>query len=166
MSNRLKLIGIFAICFVLKSFTGHAAVMPAIDTGDSPASVFDLNPESLVHKSNSELQAEIGRKLTFKEKIALKFVKRKLKKNKDLSPKDALEQAQIDGLAIAGFVTGLVGIFIFGIILGILGIVFSAIALSRIRKEPEVRTGRGLAIAGLVLGIISVVGAFIIIAAA
>ncbi|WP_282779875.1 DUF4190 domain-containing protein [Phaeodactylibacter xiamenensis] len=166
MSHRLTLIGILAICFVFNSFRGHAAVMPAVDTGDRQASVFDLSPESLVSKSKSELQAEIGRKLTLKEKIALKFVKRKLKKNKDLSPRGALEQAEIDGLAIAGFVTGLVGIFILGIILGTLGIVFSAIALSRIKKEPEVRTGKGLAIAGLVLGIISVLGALIIIAAA
>jgi len=54
-----------------------------------------------------------------------------------------------NGLAIAGFVCSLVGIFI-GII-ALLGLVFSAIALGRPGR-------RGLATAGLVLGIIGVVG--------
>jgi hypothetical protein len=52
-----------------------------------------------------------------------------------------------NGLAIAGFVLGLLG---FTGITGVLGIVFGAIALSRIRTTSQ--DGKGLAIAGIVLG--------------
>lgn len=51
------------------------------------------------------------------------------------------------GMAIAGFVLGLLG---FVGITGILGIVFGAVALSRIRTTGQ--EGKGLAIAGIVLG--------------
>jgi hypothetical protein len=50
-------------------------------------------------------------------------------------------------MAIAGFVLGLLGLF--GIT-AILGIVFGSVALSRIRRTAQ--EGRGLAIAGIVLG--------------
>jgi len=51
------------------------------------------------------------------------------------------------GMAIAGFVLGLLG---FTGITAILGIVFGSVALSRIRRTAE--GGKGLAIAGIVLG--------------
>jgi hypothetical protein len=55
--------------------------------------------------------------------------------------------AGTNGMAIAGFVLGLLGLF--GIT-AILGIVFGSVALSRIRRSAQ--EGRGLAIAGIVLG--------------
>ncbi len=73
-------------------------------------------------------------------------------------------EVKTDGKAIAGFVCGLLSVFIAGIILGILGIVFSARALSRIGAD-KTRKGKGLAIAGLVLGIVGVVGAALVLAA-
>jgi hypothetical protein len=62
--------------------------------------------------------------------------------------------------AIAGFIFGLLGFLTgFG---AILGLVFSAIGLSRIKKNPKRFRGRGLAIAGLVLSII-VIGIVLLI---
>ena len=55
--------------------------------------------------------------------------------------------AGTNGMAIAGFVLGLLG---FAVISAILGIVFGSIALSHIRTTGQ--GGRGLAIAGIVLG--------------
>jgi hypothetical protein len=55
--------------------------------------------------------------------------------------------AGTNGMAIAGFVLGLLG---FTVISAILGIIFGSIALSRIRMTGQ--GGRGLAIAGIVLG--------------
>lgn len=127
-------------------------------------SVFELTGDDLINLERTGLEAKIGRKLTIKERLLLKIVKRKLRKNAKLTGENAAEQVQTDGFAIAGFVTGLIGIFIFGMILGIFGIVFSALALKRIKREPETRKGRGLAIAGLVLGIVALVGAVIIVA--
>ena len=61
------------------------------------------------------------------------------------------------GLAIASLVCSLVGFFLFGIILGILGIVFGGCAKARMKSSGN-RTGSGMATAGIVIGIIDIVG--------
>lgn len=71
--------------------------------------------------------------------------------------------AKGNGMAVAGFVTGLLGLilslipilFYAGIVLALVGIVLGAIGRSR-AKEPGV-PHRGLATAGLVLGIVGVI---------
>ena len=55
-----------------------------------------------------------------------------------------------NGLAIAGFVTALA-------CCSPVGIILSAIGLSQISKDPN-QKGKGLATAGLIIGIISLVG--------
>ena len=55
-----------------------------------------------------------------------------------------------NGLAIAGFVTALA-------CCSPVGIILSAIGLSQINKNPN-QKGKGLATAGLIIGIISLVG--------
>ena len=61
------------------------------------------------------------------------------------------------GLAIASLVNGIVWIFAFWIFaLGsILALIFGYVALSQIKKDPSIG-GRGMAIAGVVLGWIGV----------
>ena len=69
-----------------------------------------------------------------------------------------------NGLGVAGFVCGLLAaifglipfLFFLSFILGILGIVFSAIGWRRARRDPA-RGGKGLSIAGLILGLIGFV---------
>jgi hypothetical protein len=75
----------------------------------------------------------------------------------------AKAEGATDGLAIAGFVCSLAGLFVAGILLGTLGIVFSAIALSRMGSTGK--KGRGLAIAGIVIGAVAIIGALIVISA-
>ena len=58
-----------------------------------------------------------------------------------------------NGLAIAGLVCGLVGLFLFPIVLGPLAIIFGAIAYS---KAKHGAAHKGMAIAGLVLGIVDI----------
>lgn len=62
----------------------------------------------------------------------------------------------VSGLAVASLVCGILAFFVLGIVLGVLAIIFGGVALSKIRKNPEV-SGRGMAIAGLVLGIVATV---------
>ena len=121
----------------------------------------DLN-----HREQLELQ--LGRKLKLKERIALSFFKSDIKKNGEKAQQvNTSEEGSVtDGFAIAGFVIGVVSIFIAGIPLGILAIVFSAISLGRIQKSKGSLKGKGFAIAGLVLGIVGVIGALIVLAAA
>jgi uncharacterized membrane protein YvbJ len=73
-------------------------------------------------------------------------------------PQRPLETARTSGLAIASLVLGIAGFLINP--LSILAIIFGAIAMSQTGRNPNLK-GRGMAVAGLVLGI--VVAAFWII---
>ncbi|TAF51257.1 MAG: DUF4190 domain-containing protein [Sphingobacteriia bacterium] len=83
--------------------------------------------------------------MTFFEKAGFKLKKKQfvkiLNEYKDYESKG---DAGTNGWAIAGFVCG--------ILVPPLGIIFSAIALGQIKKRGE--KGKGLAIAGLVIGIV------------
>jgi hypothetical protein len=62
------------------------------------------------------------------------------------------------GFSTAGFVLSLIGLFSwFLLIPSILGLIFSCVALSGMNRTRN-RQGRGLAIAGLVMGIVGVTG--------
>jgi len=76
-------------------------------------------------------------------------------------PESIIEQPAPAG-AIIGFISSIIGIFFAGIILGTLAIVLCAIALGKIKENSGMK-GRGLAIAGIVIGIIAVLGALIVI---
>jgi hypothetical protein len=71
-----------------------------------------------------------------------------------------------NGFATAGLVLGIVsvtlGLCCYGLPFNILALVFSLIALSQIKNNPQ-QNGKGLAIAGLVLSILSMLISFIFI---
>ena len=62
-----------------------------------------------------------------------------------------MRMPKVDGLAIAALVLGIVWVYWIG---SILAIIFGAVALKRISTSNGWRTGQGMAIAGLVLGLI------------
>lgn len=72
-----------------------------------------------------------------------------------------------NGLAVAGFVLGLLGLLmswiplvnILGIILGLIGAVLAAVGLA---KSKKANAGKGLAIAGLVLSVLAVIAAIVV----
>src|SRR4051812_23003606 len=64
-------------------------------------------------------------------------------------------RAGTNGMAIAGLVSGIVGILVFAVILGPLAIIFGAIGRSRARAGTA--GGRTMALWAIVLGIIDVV---------
>ena len=76
--------------------------------------------------------------------------------------------SQSNGMGIAGFVTGLIGLLlswlipIGGILLGALGIILGGVGVSQGRKAGG-RTG--LATAGIVLGALAVIVAIVVVAA-
>src|SRR6185312_6094597 len=62
-----------------------------------------------------------------------------------------------NGFAISGLVCGIISVLCCcGFPVNILGIIFSMLALSQIKQRPELYEGRGLAIAGLILSIVSI----------
>ena len=91
--------------------------------------------------STSNVEQYLGRKMSGMEKLAFKLNKKKLVKA--LNAPQAMSDAT-NTWAIVGFVTSL--------LIAPLGIIFSAIALSQIRKSGE--RGHGLALAGLIIGIV------------
>ncbi|MBO0729899.1 MAG: DUF4190 domain-containing protein [Acidimicrobiaceae bacterium] len=77
-----------------------------------------------------------------------------------------------NGLGVAGMVCGIIGLVfgfipLFGIFfavpLGILGVVFGAVGLRRVSRQEA--NNRGVAIAGLVTGILALIVGFILFAA-
>jgi hypothetical protein len=69
--------------------------------------------------------------------------------------------ARSNGLAIAALVCGLVGLLIFWFILGPLAVIFGGVGLSRAKRGAP---GRGMAIAGIALGIADIVVYVILLA--
>lgn len=67
-----------------------------------------------------------------------------------------------NGLAVAALVCGIVGFVIFGIILGALALIFGLVALNQINKSGGAQKGRGMAIAGVVLGPLDLIAAIIV----
>lgn len=65
------------------------------------------------------------------------------------------ETSKVNGLAIASFVVSLVGLIIFGLYCGLIALGMGITALKRIKIFPEMK-GKGLAIAGIVIGSIDV----------
>jgi hypothetical protein len=59
--------------------------------------------------------------------------------------------------AITGMICGILGLIVTPILFSTLGIVFGGIGISKIKKNPEKYKGKGMAVAGLVTGIIGVV---------
>lgn len=70
---------------------------------------------------------------------------------------------KIQPLAIAGLIAGIVGLFVAGIPLGIIAVVFGFIALNKIKRNPNLFRGKGLAIASVILGFVAIIGAIIIL---
>lgn len=116
----------------------------------------------------AQIESQLGRKLKFKERIALSILKSKIRhaeKKGQTLPLD-YSQSSTEGFAIAGFVIGIVSLLLISLLFGILAIVFSAISLSKIRKYDGLYKGRGLATAGLVMGIVAVSLFIVVIALA
>ena len=69
---------------------------------------------------------------------------------------NGVAQDKYNPFAIASFVCSIVGIFLFGLIMGILSVIFAVVAKNRAKTFPNEK-GRGLATAGLVIGIIEII---------
>ena len=112
--------------------------------------------------TRAELEEKLGRKLTFRERLAFKVLARKQKKQARKARAAAGDGEPGNGWAIAGFVLGVLSLVGLSIIAGIPAIVLSAIGLNKAKREG--RPHKGLAIAGLVCGLLSVVILLLVVA--
>lgn len=82
-----------------------------------------------------------------------------MEENEDLKNNN---QTSTNGFAIAGFIVSLCSLIInFGGVVGLVGAILSGVGLSQVKTKGK---GKGLAIAGIIIGIVSIVyGIFTII---
>ena len=66
--------------------------------------------------------------------------------------------------AITGMICGILGLLVAPLVFSTLGIIFGGIGISKIQKNPEKYKGKGMAVSGLVTGIIGFVVIFLLVA--
>ncbi len=70
------------------------------------------------------------------------------------------EEPKTNALAVSGMIMGILSVTCavccYGLPFNVLGLIFSAISLSQIKQDPAGQRGRGMAMAGLALSIISI----------
>jgi hypothetical protein len=109
-----------------------------------------MDPEALQELTQEELEARLGRELTRRERKAFRKVKQRASRYENYQRG---EYRDGNGLAIAGFVLGVISIVtlgLFGAITGPLGLIFSILGLEKSNRQG--RRHKGLAIAGIVMG--------------
>jgi Domain of unknown function (DUF4190) len=63
----------------------------------------------------------------------------------------------INASALISLLASMVGIFIFGIPMGIVAVIFGLVGLGKIINNPDDYSGKGFAIAGLILGLLDII---------
>lgn len=111
----------------------------------------EMEAEAFANLDIGHWQEIHGEKLSFAQKVAIKLVQNKIKRK---LRRQKRQMDKRDAFAISALVTGLVGLITFGFFIGIAGVVLGALALRR------GTTKRGMAIAGIVMGSISVLFLF------
>lgn len=141
----MKLLPILVCLFLFTTGQGRAAVAaPPVVVENSVTETTSLN--------RADLEAQLGRKLKFTERIAFGMLKKKARKQQ----KAAAGDGKTDGLAVTSFVVGVASILLLfangiGFLTAIVGLVLGIVALSRINRNPGFRSGKGLAIAGIAI---------------
>lgn len=142
---------------VVGTFENQAINRPQVILSNNSTEDKLTRKPSLSKEINSLFQKTTDVKTFKKEYKAIKEqrIKKFVNKQKTDDPLPTTQKQGGNGLSIASFVLSIVGLVIFGLVCGLLAIIFGGIALSKGKGL------RGLAIAGLVIGIIDV--AFVLI---
>jgi hypothetical protein len=72
-------------------------------------------------------------------------------------PPPLYAQPQNNGLAIASMITGIASLICMGPILGIVAVILGGVALSQIKKDPNIASSKPFAVTGVVTGSVSLV---------
>ena len=120
----------------------------------------DISPEDLYNKSVRTLHKESSKTFTLKERIVLRVLKNQLKKADPNNLGAAYNEARMNIFAVLGLISSLGAlplslIPIVGFLASTIAIILNIIGLKQIKRSEGKERGRGLAIAGLVLGILA-----------
>lgn len=137
-------------------------------TGTPAQAAFSVPPAAQEVKSESPqldralVEQQLGRKLKFKERVALSIIRGKAKRQKRRAAKIAAGEKPVDGYAVASLVCGILAFFT--VITGVAAIVLGIIALGRFKRDPQFRTGKGMAIAGIITGTLVIIAFLALVA--
>lgn len=137
------------------SLSADAALASPVAT---PATEVAVSADALSRKA---IEAKLGRRLTFKERIGLSIARSQAKRSERRAQRAAAGGRPVSGLALGSFAAGLLSILAlitassFGALLWLIliptSIVLGIVALTQWKRHPE-RSGRGFAIAGIAIG--------------
>lgn len=141
---------LFTACLFFAAPLEAALAAPAL-----PAQTETIS--AVEHLSREAVEAKLGRKLKFTERIALSVVRGKAKKQARKLAKNGPDGTKVDGLSLASMILGIlsiVGLVLVpvAILFAIAALVLGIIGLSNINRNPGYLSGRGYAITGIVLG--------------
>jgi hypothetical protein len=88
-----------------------------------------------------------------------KAIKKESKENTNnvYSADSEVEEPKVHWAALTGMICGILGLLVTPFLFATLGVIFGGIGLSKIKKNPEKYKGKGMAITGLVTGIVAIV---------
>ncbi|WP_216650004.1 DUF4190 domain-containing protein [Lewinella sp. W8] len=146
---------VFLLPLFLVSFAaGGAAVAPAPANQTAGITLADLDKD--------RVEARLGRKLKFREKVGLWILKKRVKRQERRARRAQRGAGPVDGLALASFICGILG-FLIGWP-AIAALVLGIVSLSGFNRNPGFRTGKGFAIAGIVLGGVVILAVLTVVA--
>ncbi len=108
------------------------------------------------------VEQELGRKLKFKERVALSILRGKAKRQKRRAAKIAEGKKPVDGFAVASLVCGILAFVT--VITGAAAIVLGIVALGRFKRDPQFRSGKGMAVAGIITGALVLIAFLLLVA--
>jgi hypothetical protein len=133
---------------------------------DNTSIVIEQSETSTIERSKIEEVDDVvaAPPLVFKNrKERRQFLREVRSTMKDyIAPQAEGEVKDVTGFAVAALVLGIVSLFFFPFIAGPLAIIFGGMALKRANANPN-QEGRGLAVAGLVCGIIGTLGGLVVL---
>ena len=103
---------------------------------------------------------------------SLKDLKKEFKSNKKEATENTnkvygadseVEEPKVHWAALTGMICGILGLLVTPFLFATLGVIFGGIGLSKIKKNPEKFKGKGMAITGLVTGIVAIVVVWVLI---
>ena len=159
MNTKLFLSMFMLVAFLFGTKQASAVVKTSLEKQESEY-YLDVTPEDLLKKSVRTLHRESGRSFSFKERLALRMIKKQLTKSGNTDLNAAYKEAKLNTLAILGFSSGvLTYLLIFvpfaGLVLIPGAIILSSIALKQIENSGGRENGSKLARAGLILGLVA-----------
>ncbi|MEM9897560.1 MAG: DUF4190 domain-containing protein [Bacteroidota bacterium] len=143
---------------LVANFQSSSAAVAVVHPGQSSTQVA-VNLEDTFNRK--QIESKLGRKLKLKERLALRILKKKAKKASKRTVQDVPKKI---GFPLASILCAIVGIFFARVILGAAAMIFGFVGLTRARKYPDTHGGKGLAIIGIIVGAVAMIGAAIVIA--